>query len=112
MRVYNRKDFLSLPEGTFFCKGTQWSFDNLSIKGQTLDNDFVYVDLCNIDSNGTDCWVERLEDSLNNGTSYPINNNSSRDGFFDENAIFLIFEKHDLIYLINLMKISIVKMDS
>ena len=107
MKIYNRKDFLNLPDGTIFCKGTKWCFNNLSIKGHSWDDDFLYVDLCNIDANSTDQWVDRLEDSLNNGTSYSINNNTSRDGMFEEQGIFLVFEKKDLNFLIDVMKISI-----
>lgn len=107
MRIYNRKDFLNLPGGTIFCKGTKWCFDNISIKGHSWDNDFLYVDLCNIDANDTGQWVDRLEDSLKNGTSYLINNNTARDGMFEEEGIFLVYEKKDLEFLMDVMKIAI-----
>jgi hypothetical protein len=107
MRIYSRRDFLSLPEGVIFCKGTQWCFDNLSIKGSSWDSDFMYVDLCNIEAHDSGQWSDRLEDSLVNGTSYSINKHTSRDGMFDEEAIFLVFEKEDLEFLINLMRISL-----
>lgn len=107
MKVYNKKDFLKLPEGSVFCKGCKWCFENLSIKGKSFDSDFLYVDLCNIDAFDTAQWVDRLEDSLKNGTSYQINNDTSRDGLFQEEAIFLVFEKKDLEYLIKVLNISI-----
>lgn len=107
MKIVNRKDFLQLPAGTIFCKGVKWCFDNLSVKGHSWENDFLYVDLCNIDATDSGQWVDRLEDSLRNGTSYPINNNAARDGIFDEDAIFLIFEEKDLNFLIDVMKIAI-----
>lgn len=107
MKVVNRKDFLKLPDGTIFCKGTKWCFDNISVKGHSWENDFLYVDLCNIDANDTGQWVDRLEESLAIGTSYPINNQAARDGMFDEEGIFLVFEKEDLKFLIDVFKISI-----
>ncbi len=107
MKIYSRKDFLNLPDGTIFCKGTKWCFDNLSIKGHSWDNDFLYVDLCNIDAHDTGQWVDRLEDSLKNGTSYLINNNAARDGIFDEDAIFLVYEKEDLEFMSDIIKIAI-----
>lgn len=106
MKIYNRKKFLKLPNGTIFCKGTKWCFDNLSIKGHSWENEFLYIDLCNIDANDTGQWVDRLEDSLENCTSYPINNNIARDGLFEEEGIFLVFEEKDLIFLIDVMKIA------
>lgn len=110
MKIVNRKDFLQLPKGIIFCKGTKWCFDTLSIKGDSWGNDFLYVDLCNIDSNCTDQWVSRLEDSLSNGTSYPINNDTQRDGMFDEESVFLIFEEKDLQFMIGVMRVSIEKL--
>jgi hypothetical protein len=107
MKIYNRKEFLQLPEGTIFCKGVKWCFDNMSIKGNSWDDDFLYVDLCYIDAQDTGQWVDRLEDSLKNGTSYPINNNTARDGLFDECSIFLVFENKDLEFLIKVMKNAI-----
>lgn len=95
-----------------FCKGTKWCFDNISIKGHSLENDFLYVDLCNIDTDSSDQWVDRIEDSLKNGTSYSINNQLARDGLFEEEGIFLVFEKKDIEFLINLFKISIRKIGS
>lgn len=107
MRVYDRKEFFKFPPGTFFCKGSKWCFDNLSIKGRSLENDFLYIDLCNIDSNDSGQWVDRLEDSLSNGTSYEINKDFSRDGIFDEKEIFLVLEKKDLEFIKSLIEIAI-----
>jgi len=108
MRVYNRKDFLKLPNGIIFCKGVKWCFDTMKIKCQSLNHceydDFVYMDLCNIDSEDTGSWVDKLEDSLLNGTSYPININTEGDGLFEKDSIFLVFEKEDLQYLSDIIK--------
>lgn len=111
MKVYNRKDFLQLPTGTFFCKGEKWFWENMSIKGETWENDFLYVDVCNIDSNNPEEWADRLEDSLANGTPYPINNSTSRDGYFEEDSVFLVFEKEDLEFLITCMMNSLRKVN-
>lgn len=99
MKVYNKKEFLKLPTGIIFCKGVQWAWDDLSIKGESWDKDFLYIDLCNIDAHDTNEWCDRLEDSLKNGCSYPINKTTSRDGCFDPDDIFLVFEKEDLQFM-------------
>ena len=108
MRVYNKKDFLDLPEGTIFCMGVKWAFDNLSIKGESWkeSSDFFYTDLCWIESEGSHEHFDFLEDSLKNGISYGINKSTSRDGMFDDNDVFLVFEKEDLEYLIHICKIA------
>lgn len=101
MRVYDRKGFLALPEGVLFCKGQPWAFDTLMVKGETLPtNDFTYLDLCSIEAFDTGEWTERLENSLQNGTSYPMEGAYGRDGTFSETDVFLVFEPNDLRKLI------------
>ncbi|MDS1138566.1 hypothetical protein [Nitratireductor indicus] len=101
MRVYDRKGFLALPEGVIFCKGQPWAFDTLMVKGETMPtNDFTYLDLCDIVSFDSGDWFARLEDSLQNGTSYPMGDDYGRDGTFSETDVFLVFEPDDLRNLI------------
>jgi hypothetical protein len=97
MKVYNKEDFLRLPQGTIFSQGDKWCFQGLSVKGVTLDSyDFCYTEMIDISSSGSDQWVDRLEDSLKNGTSYEINRHSQRDGLFDPTSVYLVFEIDDL----------------
>ena len=106
MKVYNRQEFLKLPSGTIFCKGAKWFFGTICIKGHSseLENDICYLDLCNIESDNSDQRVDRLEDSLINGNSYEINNSYGRDTFFDDDDLFLVFEKKDLEFLSDIIK--------
>jgi hypothetical protein len=96
MRIYNKKDFLKLPDGTFFAKGIQWSMDGFCIKGNSLENDFYYLNLVNIDFFNSKELSDRYEEMLSHGSSYPINQNEGRDGMFDDEDIFLVFEIEDL----------------
>jgi hypothetical protein len=41
---------------------------------------------------------------LKNGTSYPINKSESRDGMFDEEDLFLVYEKEDLQFIAERIK--------
>jgi len=99
MRVYTRQDFLDLPEGTIFCKGVKWNFDGLCIKGKTWPNDFIFRDLTIIDSSGSNDCFDKLEDSITNGSSYPLNEAYARDGSFDSESLYLVFDSDDLIRL-------------
>src|SRR3990167_9963102 len=99
MRIYNRKDFLNLPPQTLFCKGVESCLQNLCIKEESIENDFFYTDLCDIDAFDPNDYYKKFEDSLKNGTSYPINRSTSRDGMFEDDAVFLVFEKEDLLYI-------------
>lgn len=106
MKVYHRNDFLLLPAGTLFCKGVEWSFYDLCIKGETWENDFLYSNLTLMSSISSNDYFDKLDDSLNNGTSYFINQDFSRDGSFDDSELFLVYERKDLEYLEHLIRVS------
>ena len=100
MKVLNRQDFMKMPEGTIFAKGKRWYFEQLSFKAGTMSDDFVCLDLCNVDNDSFEQLIDRLEEMLSKGTSYPFDNTGfSRDGCFDEDDLFLVFEKDDLLIL-------------
>lgn len=106
MKIVNREDFLKLPEGTFFCKGKQWYWDNFSVKGYSFINDFQYMNLCDIQADSSDQLVDRYDEMLEKGTSYPLRDSMGRDGFFEEDAVFLIYEREDLDKLIKMMQVE------
>ena len=102
MKIVDRKTFLAMPAGVFFCKGygpPNMNFDGLAIKGDTIGNDFVTQELDMIEYHDTGEMMDRIDEMRAKGTSYPIYDGGGRDGLFDENAEFLIFEKADLLKL-------------
>lgn len=64
MRIYNKKEFLKLPVGTFFAKGIQWSIDAFCIKGESLTNDFFYTNLVSINGSDSGELVDRQYEML------------------------------------------------
>jgi hypothetical protein len=99
MRVVNRKTFLALPAGTIYCKGVRWAFDSLSIKDDSLANDWFYLDPAWPSAQDCGEACELLGNSLETGSSFACEDAIGRDGCFDEDAVFLIFEKDDLTTL-------------
>lgn len=101
MRLYNRQEFMKLPAGTIFAKGKEWYFESIDVKDETCVHegkniDFFVHGLDWVDADSSDQAFERLEDMKTNGTSYPMQNSISRDGCFDEEDLFLVYEKKDL----------------
>lgn len=101
MRIYTRQEFMRLPEGTLFSKGKPIHFSRLMAKGETLftddiANDFCCLELLDWESSGTDDWEERFDGMLERRESYPMNDLWGRDGYFDEDDLFLVFEPADL----------------
>lgn len=96
MRVVDRKTFLTLPAGTIYCKGVQWAFDSLSIKDDSLENDWIYLDMAWASAHDSGEAVDILARSLEAGSSFACEDAFGRDGCFNDDAVFLIFEPADL----------------
>lgn len=96
MRVVNRKTFLTLSVGTIYCKGSQWAFDGLCIKDDSLDNDWIYLNPAWPSAHDSGEAMDLLERSLETGSSFPCEDAYGRDGSFDDKDVFLIFERADL----------------
>lgn len=99
MRVVNRKTFLTLPAGTIYCKGAPWAFNGLCIKADSLESDWVYLDMAWPSAHDSGEASDLLDRSLETGTSFPCDDSFGRDGCFDDKNVFLIFEKDDLLTL-------------
>jgi hypothetical protein len=105
MKIVTRKEFMKMPRGTFFAKGERWCFDNLCMKTETWEesNDFLYMDLMTMDAHSGDELHDRMERSLETGISYPLETCESRDGCFNDEDLFLIFEREDLERIVRLI---------
>ncbi len=110
MKVYNRERFLELPPGTIYAKGKPWVFDGLMVKGDTLPyDDWFYRGLIDIDASHSGEWSDRLGRMLIEGDSYPMNTAYGRDGIFDSEELFLVYEEADLNELISVLVAAIPK---
>ncbi len=102
MKIYNKQDFLALPEGTFFCEiySSHAPLGPLSRKGESFINDFYYQDICDIDwKDSTDRYVKYSMKQ----ESYPINKCLDRDGHIHDDMKFMVYEREDLLYLMDLI---------
>jgi hypothetical protein len=102
MKIVNRQKFLDLPPGTFFSEGRQWYFETLKIKGDTFHGgtgDFGELDPAWVASETGPDAFDRLNEMLANGSSYPMEDAMGRNGMFEADALYLVFEKADLLQL-------------
>lgn len=102
MKLINREAFLKMPAGTIFCKGQPWHFDGPKVKGDSLPNDYFFMSLDWIESDGINDG-QLFNDMLANGTSQPMNECEARDGCFDNDDLFLVYEQSDLVELKNII---------
>jgi hypothetical protein len=96
MRIVNRKEFLKLPSGTVYCKGERWYWEQITVKRESLDNDWYYLQLDQIPCQNSNEWLYNSERMLETGESMPIQIVESRDGCFEDDAVFLIYENSDM----------------
>lgn len=110
MKILNRKQFLELPEGVLYTSGEPWAFGNIHIKGKTCElfgeqyNDWYEWQLDHIEWQNDGELFDRLEEMRNTGKSYPLDITQGRNGLFEDNELFLVYEKADLTLLINELK--------
>lgn len=96
MKIYKRAEFLKLPPGTIYAKGKPQYFGNLSVKGETLGNDWITLDLVWFEAANDAEIDERFDAMLEKGASYPMESAYGRDGCFDEEEAFLVWQRGDL----------------
>ena len=94
MRIVKRAEFLSLPRGTVYSRYKPQIVTGFEIKGFSFSNDWYYRNL--LGDVGGDSTTHEYED-MEAGKSLPIClDMEQRDGSFDNEERFLIFEHPDL----------------
>ena len=111
MKIVNFQEFMKLPSGTVFCEvgeNNVFDFGTLQIKYENMGvMDFVYKPLFEIEKTGSEDYGDKLceaEDQVKAaGVSKEIQLDygcTSRDGLFDNNRFFAVFNKEDVAGLI------------
>ena len=104
MKIVNRETFLNMPDGTVYSKYEPCNFGELSIMGGRCGNDYI-------DQSITTPWFQGCHDSgswfdvldkIQNGEPSPRMDFdcAGRDGFFDADQLFAVWEKQDILDLI------------
>ena len=103
MKIVGLEEFLKLPEDTVFMKYKPCAFEELCAKMKTLPHDFALCTLTTeVDSVSSDDMFNRLDEALEIGGSVKMDFHSNmRDGCFEKDQLFAIYEKEDVQGLIN-----------
>jgi len=107
MRILNEKEFRALPEGVVFMKYVPCCPEELSVKGETWDDDFlasgiVFDILCS----GSEDMVQILA-KAEHDSSFSVDLDldiKGRDGCFNEDQLFAVYEQKDIDGLIEKLK--------
>jgi len=110
MKIVNRKTFLALPENIVYSKHFEEDgFNELQIKGETWSSDFLYEDLNDFDDHDTsEERYEKIRRMRDNEESFPLRLDScSRDGLFEDDQWFAIYDDIDVSKIINRLKLTL-----
>lgn len=112
MKIVDRKAFLALPENTLFSKYEPCSFEELTIKGESWlhCDDFLTQGVVDaIECSGPHEWADKLFDSQENGTSMKMDFDcQGRDGCFDADQLFAVWELQDVEALIARLQLCLI----
>lgn len=105
MRIVDRQTFLGLPAGTVFAKYQPCAFDELQIKCDNAgSSDFWALGLAPFftTSGGSEGYFTELQAVEAGEPSPPFDyeDGEFRDGLFDKEQLFAVFEAHDVDALI------------
>lgn len=105
MKIVDRKTFLGLPPGTLFSKFEPMIFGDLSIKEETISDseDFYYQQISDaVAWEYPGEFFDILYIAMKTGESLKMDFDCpTRDGLFDENQLFAIWERDDVMALIS-----------
>lgn len=108
MRIVDRKTFLAMPVGTVFAKydpsiirEPMVKNDSVAVRGELVD--FRYISLTDqIDCYGTDDMLGILDLAEIEGRPFALHfNTESRDGLYDADQLFAVWDRDDLEGLIS-----------
>lgn len=112
MRIVDRKTFLSLPKGSLYQKYKPAITGSINIKDDNSgDNDWFYQAIDGVTSincdNTTDMFVA-LQNAVDKGSHFDLDLDCcSRDGCYEEDQLFMIWEKKDIQMLIDRLQVAV-----
>jgi hypothetical protein len=112
MKIVNLKTFRALPPNTVFAKYEPFVFSELEIKGETWGSDFLVASSLSsaIKCSGAGEFIELLERAEKTGESLAMDFESEgRDGCFEDNQLFAVWEEVDVVALIQRLKLCLPK---
>jgi len=110
MKIVDRKTFLALPDETLFSKYEPCVFGDLTIKGETVGaNDFLTQQICDaVRCRDSGEFANILYVAQETGRSFEMDFNCmGRDGIFEDEQLFAIWDHADIIDLIKRLKMLI-----
>jgi len=106
MKIVNLTAFRALPENTVFSKYAPCYFEELQIKGETWEVDFLSQPIADaIETDGAGDFSDKLRRAQETGESLAMDFHCpGRDGLFEPDQLFAVWEPDDVLALIERLK--------
>jgi hypothetical protein len=111
MKILNKTQFLQINSPVLYSRYSPCSFEGLEIKEENFsENDFWYQDLLGSiqtdkEPNKIDPQIDVLIRCEKTGESFELDLDClDRDGLYESNALYAVYEKDDVIRLIERLK--------
>jgi hypothetical protein len=113
MKIVNRAAFLAMPAETLYAKYTPCVFEGMCVKGDTIyaadgkaiDWFYQQIGAEAIAAHDSGEWVALLEESELTGKSLNMDFEcQGRDGYFEDDQLFAVFDKQDVAQLIGRLR--------
>ena len=98
MKIVDRRTFLDMPENTVFSKYEEHCFGPLAIKGEQYIDDFIYQEIndsivCTSDQDQLDSVRKAAKNNASLEMDFEC---MTRDGCYDKDQLFAVWEYKDL----------------
>lgn len=114
MRIVDRATFIALPARTVYQKYKPCIFGPINIKLDSVQ-DFDWFELCGVDqpdfpeNNDTGAWVACCDEMEHGGSLPMVFETITRDGCFDKDQLFAVWEDADVLGLIGVLQGTLAK---
>lgn len=105
MKIINRRDFLKLPSCILYQKySSLGNLENLEIKLDSLENDWYYQKFPTENINPSDELFHFWQEAESGAELKMVFNEVLRDGSFDQNQRFLVWDKEEIKQLVGILQ--------
>lgn len=116
MKIVSKSELMRMPKGTLFAdfyngpdrmwtKGPEFILVAPCIPGDDGEpHDFMYISIDTPDHWDLDELINHCDEMVHTGSSYPVDLTIAREGLYDANCRYIVWEPEDVARIINLLQ--------
>ena len=102
MKIVNKKQFITLPEGVLYTKFRPRVFGEICIKGKNSNNNLYYKCLLEVEAKNREHWDELVTEGMEIGNHIPLDfKKENIDDKCEDFQLFAVFEKEEVKQLVD-----------